>query len=136
MMRGDFGVEIAIGRRDDSRIDVNRTLAADALEVLLLQEAQELGLEGGGQVGDLVEENAAAVSRLETAGLVLDCASECAAHVPEQFTLEQFFGERGAIDDDERLAQAPAPSMDLPRDDVLAGAALPRQQDSRVAGGG
>ena len=57
VMRGDFGFEVAIGRRDDSRVDVDRALAADALEVLLLQKAQKLGLERWRQVGDLVEED-------------------------------------------------------------------------------
>src|SRR5271156_1317077 len=112
MMRGNFGLEVAIRRRDYSRIDMNRALAADALEVLILQEAQKLGLQGRRQVGNLVEEDAAAVGGLEPAGLVLDRAGERAAHMPEQFALEQFFGQRGAIDDDERLALAPAPSME------------------------
>ena len=31
VMRGDFGLEVAIGRGDYSRIDVNRAFAADAL---------------------------------------------------------------------------------------------------------
>ena len=115
---------------------MNGALAADALEVLILQKAQELGLQGRRQVGDLVEENGAAVGRLEPARLVLDRAGERAAHVPEQLALEQFFGERGAIDDDERLVLAGAPSMDLAGDDVFAGAALAREQDGRVAGGG
>src|SRR5208282_4888774 len=136
VMRGDFGVEVAIGRGDYSRVHVDGAFTADALEVLLLQKAQKLGLEGRRQVGDLVEENGAAVGRLEPAGLVLDRAGKCAAHVPEQLALEKFFGEGGAIDDDERLALAAAPSMNLAGDDVLAGAAFAGEQNSRVAGGG
>src|SRR5208282_3635398 len=136
VMRADFGVEVAIGRGDYSRIDVNRAFAADPFEVLILQEAQELGLQGRRQVGNLVEENAPAVGRLEPPGLVLDRAGERAAHVPEQLALEKFFRERGAIDDDERLALAVAPSMDLPGDNVLAGPALAGEQNSRVARGG
>src|SRR5271163_552238 len=135
MVRGNFGLEVAIRRRDYSRVDVDRALAADPLEVLILQEAQKLGLEGGRQVGNFVEENGAAVSRLEPARLVLDRAGERAAHVAEQLALEQLLRQRGAIDDDEWLALPAAPSMDLPRDDVLAGAAFSREQNSRVAGG-
>src|SRR5260370_19265118 len=111
---------------------MNRAFAADPLEVLILQEAQELGLERRRQVGSRVEKNAAAIGRLEPAGLVLDRAGERAAHVAEQFAFEKFLGERGAIDDDEWLALSPAPSMDLPRDHVLAGAALAGKQDGRV----
>src|ERR1022692_4347117 len=90
VMRGDIGVEVAIGRGDYSRIDVNRALAADALEVLILQEAQKLGLQGRRQVGNLVEENAPAVGRLEPPGLILDRAGKRAADVPEQLALEKF----------------------------------------------
>src|SRR5580692_12170493 len=89
MMRTDFGFEVAIGRGDYSRIDVNSAFTANALEVLILQEAQKLGLESRCQVSDLVEENAAAVSGLEPAGLVLDRAGERAAHVAEQLAFEQ-----------------------------------------------
>src|SRR5208337_1393007 len=136
VMRGDFGLEIAIGRGDYSRIDVDRAFAADALEVLILQKAQKLGLEGGRQVGNLVEKNGAAVGRLETARLVLDRAGERAADVAEKFAFEKFLRERSAIDDNERLALARAPSMNLPRDDVFAGTAFAGEQDSGVACGG
>src|SRR5208283_5568039 len=136
VMRGDFGVEVAIGRRDYSRIDVNRAFAADPLEVLILQEAQELGLEGRRQVGNLVQEYASAVGRLQPPGLVLDSSGERAANVPEQLALQKFFRERGAIDDDERLALAVAPSMDLPGENVFAGTAVAGEQNCRVAGGG
>src|SRR5271156_318953 len=136
VMRADFGFEVAIRRRDDSRIEVNRALAADALEVLLLQEAQKLGLEGRRQIGNLVEENGAAVGRFEPARLVLHRPGESAAHVAEELALEQLFRQRSAIDDDERLVLTPAPSMDLARDHVLAGAAFSREQNRGVAAGG
>src|SRR5271166_5597730 len=76
VMGGDFGLEVAVGRGDYSRIDVNRAFAADALEILILQKPQKLGLESRSQVGNLVEENGAAVGRLESAGFVLDRAGE------------------------------------------------------------
>jgi len=44
VMRADFGLEVAIGRGDYSRVDVNSAFAADALEVLILQKAQKFGL--------------------------------------------------------------------------------------------
>src|ERR1039457_2411816 len=136
VMRRDFGLEVAIGRGDYSRIDVNRAFAADALKVLILQEAQKLGLQGRRQVGNLVEENAPAVGRLERPGLILDRAGKRAPAIAEHIVFEKFLRERGAIDDDERLAMAPAPSMDLPGDNVLAGAALAGGQNSRGPGGG
>src|SRR5258708_33650602 len=118
-MRCDFGFEVAIGRRDYSRVDMDRMFAADAFEILILQKAQELGLQGGGQVGDLVEKHSAAVGCFEAAGLVLDRAGERAADVSEEFAFEQLLGERGAVDYYEWFIMAAAPAMDLPRDHVL-----------------
>ena len=53
--------QIAVGGADDAHIDLQRLGAADALEFALLQHAQQLGLEGGGDFADLVQEQRAAV---------------------------------------------------------------------------
>ena len=37
---GDLGFEVLVGRRDDAHVDLDRLLAADALELALLQHAQ------------------------------------------------------------------------------------------------
>ena len=44
--------------------------AAEALEALLLQDAQQLDLRGARQVADLVEEERAAVGQLEAASVL------------------------------------------------------------------
>ena len=81
-------------------------LAADALELALLQHAQQLGLHRRRDVADLVEEQRAAVGELEAAELALDGAGERALLVAEQLALEQRLGERAAVDLDERAARA------------------------------
>ena len=45
--RAHLGLEIAVGRREDPRVDLARVRVADALEAPLLEEAQELRLELG-----------------------------------------------------------------------------------------
>ena len=65
------------------------SLSADALEGVLLQDAQELHLEVQRHLADLVEEQRAAVRRLEAAHAVAHRAGERAAHVAEQLALEQ-----------------------------------------------
>jgi hypothetical protein len=50
--------------------------AAQALELLLLQDAQELGLEFERDVADLVEEDRAAVRQFEAAEALGDGAGE------------------------------------------------------------
>ena len=63
----DHLLEVAVGRRDDADVDVDRLVAADALELALLQEAQQLHLDGRRDLADLVEEQRAAVGLLEAA---------------------------------------------------------------------
>ena len=68
----------------------------------------------------------------EEAGLVAHGAGESTAHVPEEFGLQQRFGQRGAVDGHERPAGARALIVDHPHDEFLAGAALSVDQDRRV----
>jgi hypothetical protein len=62
---------------------------ADGDESALLEDAEELDLEGGAHLADLVEEERAAVGEVEEAGLVGRGAGEGAADVPEELALEQ-----------------------------------------------
>src|SRR6185503_9340186 len=94
---------------------------------------EELRLEGGSDVADLVEEHRPAVRHLELPALLLVRAGERALLVPEQLGLEELLGERDAVDDDERLVRPPAPPVDRARDDLLARPALAEQQYDRAA---
>src|SRR5439155_9502716 len=51
-----LSVEGDIGGGDDSHIHADRPLAAEWLDLSLLQRTQELRLRGEGKVGDLIEE--------------------------------------------------------------------------------
>jgi hypothetical protein len=62
-----FDREIAIGRRDETHVDANRLVAADALERSLLQHAEKLHLQRERDLADFVEEERAAVRLLEPA---------------------------------------------------------------------
>ncbi len=66
---GDELLEVAVGRRDEAHVDADRLDAADALELALLQRAQELDLHLDGDLANLVEEQRAAVGELEAPGL-------------------------------------------------------------------
>ena len=70
-------------------VDADVLRAADALERLLLEEAQQLGLQRRHHLADLVEEHRAAVGRLEQAALLLPRVGEGAALVAEELALEQ-----------------------------------------------
>ena len=105
--------ERLVGGGDDAGVDLRGRRAADPLESLVLQKAQQLGLQRGREVADLVEKDRAAVGRLEPARLVLDCAGERAANVSEQLAFQQMLAERGACDLDERALPARAELVDL-----------------------
>jgi hypothetical protein len=74
------------------------------------------------------------MGELELAGLALRCAGERALLVAEQLRFEQVFGNRGAVDGDERSVVARAERVQRPREQLLAGAALALEQHRRVGG--
>ena len=76
--------------------------AAEALELALLEHAQQLGLDGRRHLADFVEKQHAAVGLLDAARLGADRAGEGAALVAEQLRLEQLIRKRRAVDRDER----------------------------------
>src|SRR5690606_19235084 len=77
-------LEIDVGRGDDANIDLDSGGITDALELALLEHAQELDLQLRLHRADLVEEDRSAVGGFEAADLVLDRAGEAAFHVAEQ----------------------------------------------------
>src|SRR5260221_6428082 len=62
---GDHRIEILVGRADDARVDGNRLAATDALDHPFLEETQELDLERQGNVANLIEEQSAALRKLD-----------------------------------------------------------------------
>src|SRR5436190_9978338 len=63
--RGNGRLEMLVRRRDDADVDMEETRAADALELLLLERAQDLGLQRERQLADFVEEQRPAMRELE-----------------------------------------------------------------------
>src|SRR5262249_12854896 len=88
----------------------------------------KLGLDLGAQQSDLVEEERAALRELETTQLALVRTGKGALLVPEQLGLDERIGNRGRIDRHERLVASRSAMVDGPPDQLLAGAALARDQ--------
>jgi hypothetical protein len=101
---------------------------------VVLQEAQQLHLQRGGQLADLVEEERAAVRRLDAAAPLGVGARERALLVAEQLALEQRLGDRPAVDRHERPLRAQPQPVDRVGGELLAGAALAEHQHRRVDG--
>ena len=81
-------------------------IAADASDLAALERAEELRLQRGVEIADLVDEERAAVRVLEDACARRDRAGERAALVTEQLRLDEARRDGRAVEDDERLARA------------------------------
>jgi len=99
----------------------SRLQRSDALHFPVLQHAQQLGLHGGRQFADFVEEDRAAVGGFEEARLVIGGTGERAARMTEELAFEQCFDDGGAIDRDEPAARARTQFVQCPGSQFLAG---------------
>ena len=114
-------------------VDLDRPRPADALELRDLQHAQQLRLQRRRQLADLVEEQRAAVGDSPACPrLVATAPVNAPRSWPNSSRLEQRFGERRAVDRDERAAGAAAVLVERPRHELLAGPRLAGDQDGGV----
>ena len=127
-------LRIAVGRGEDAEVGELLLAPADTPEAPGLEHAQQLDLEGGGHLGDFVEEQGPARGVLEQSGMVGERPGEGASLVAEQLGLEQRLGDRRAVDRDEGRARAPGHLVQHLGHEVLAGAAL--AGDEHRGGGG
>jgi hypothetical protein len=124
---GHHHSQILVRGADDARVDGNLGAPADPFDHPLLDEAQQLGLQGHRHVADLVEEEGAAVGHFNLAQSLLAGAGEGALLVAEQLALEQVLGNGRAVDGDEAPVLAPAHLVQGARDHLLAAAGLAQQ---------
>ena len=120
--------QIAVGGGDQTDVDLDGLGAADPFELAFLQDAQQLGLEIGGNLADFVQEKRAAIGQFETTLAVGHGAGESALFMAEQFGLQHAFRQSRAVDLDERLVGPLGQHVDGVGDHFLAGAAFAAQQ--------
>src|SRR5687767_8708015 len=132
---GHRALEVLVGGGDHADVDLDVAAGAQAGELAILQDVQELGLQGQGHLADLVEEDGAAVGELELAELALLGAGEGAALVAEELGLEELEGQGGAVDLDEGALAAGGAVVDGAGDELLADAGLAPDEDGGVGVG-
>ena len=86
-----------VGRGDQPHVHPDRPVAADALELSLLDHPQELRLQLQRQLADLVEEQRAAVGGLEPPLALGDRPGEGAPLVAEELALDERRRQGGAV---------------------------------------
>ncbi len=121
--------KVLVRGRDDPDIHLLRLAAADHAHLAVLEHPEELDLHGGIRLADLVQEDGPAVGGLEEAGPRLAGAREGSLDVAEELALEQPLGDASAVDRHEGKGRPLAAVVDGPGDELLAGAALPGQDD-------
>ncbi len=100
--------EVSVSGGDDASVDAYDFGAAQALQFLLFQKTQQLGLETQGHLANFVEEKRASLRRLDSSRIGLRGAGKRAAGISEEFGFEQGFGNGGTIDDRESARSARA----------------------------
>src|SRR6202008_4327910 len=113
--------EIPMGGGDDAYIGTDRRAAADGGVFAFLQHAEQTGLRFRRHVADLVEEERAALSLLETAALALEGAGESALLMAEQFALDQVARNGRHVDGHKRTGAAGPIFVKHAGHDLLAG---------------
>jgi hypothetical protein len=127
---GDLAREVA-GGGEITRTSTRTVLAPpDPLERLVDEHAQDLGLGAGRHVGDLVEEEDAAMARSKRPGSIPP-----ARLAAEQHLLHRVGRDRGRVDHDEGSGGARAVAVDVARRDLLAAARRPLQHHAAVRAG-
>src|SRR3546814_2991743 len=93
-------------RRNDANIDAAHLAAADADDRPILQHAEQLDLHVEAHVADFVEEERAALARLEMADPARGGPGERAFFLAEKFGFDEVGGDGAAIDRRQDLAGA------------------------------
>src|SRR5690606_31732940 len=101
-------LEIAIGSADDAQVDLDLLRRTQSPDGPILQQLQQLRLQPQLDLADLVEEQRAAVGRLDQTDAALARIGERALLVTEQLRLEQVRRQVRAVDLDERAIPARA----------------------------
>jgi len=114
---------------------VEHLVSAHPLEFAFLEESQQLDLDGGGQLADLVEEERPPVRLLETADAPRRRPGEGTPLVAEELAFEERFGKGAAVDRDQRPGGPRAQVVNEAREQFLPRPALPPNENRRPAGG-
>ena len=117
----DGALQRFVGGGKDAHVNRDVPLAAEAGKFAVLQYVQELRLQRGMHLADLIEEDGAVIGLLELAELLAVGAGERTRLVAEELTFEKLTWYRGAIHFDEWLVAAGGVSIHHARDDFFTG---------------
>jgi len=129
-------LQVRVRRADDPGVGRLGMRAAQPTDGPLLENGQELGLQGVGKEADLVQEDRAEVRGLEEARLRPPGVRERAPLVAEQLRLDQRLGDRRAVHVDEGALGTRPVAVEEAGDEILTGSGLTLNQDRGQPAGG
>src|SRR2546426_6024629 len=135
LMRPHGCFEVAGGSGDQPRICADDLFSADARELAVLQNVEQLGLKPERHLADLVEHERALVRQLEPARLLPVRASEGALLMSKELGLQKLAGQRRAVDLRDGLVGPGRDLVNRVRHNLLADTALTAEQHGRGRGG-
>ena len=126
-------LEVLVGGGQQAEVDLLLLHSSQPLALVALQHPEELALQSQRQGVDLVEEQRAAVGRLNKAGLAgIQGSGESALGIAEQLRLQQVLRQGGAVDLDDGGIGSAAVAVDVLGQHLLAGAGLAGDEDGGV----
>src|SRR6516162_1787310 len=131
----DLFLEIAVGSDDHTHVYPNRAAASHALELALLQYAQELRLHRQWHIANLVKKQSAPMCLLEFSNVPRRRTGKRTLFVPKQLGFHQFSRYRRAVERNKRFSLTRALFMQCAPDQFFAGARLPANADACFARG-
>src|ERR1700722_15764310 len=120
---------------DHPHIGMDRSRTAQTLELSLLEDAKNLGLQFQRKIADLVQEQSASVSPFESSDTSCHRSGVGATLVTEQFAFQQTCGNGGAIHLNKRAFRSIAALVNGFRNQFLASACFSIDQHRGVGGG-
>src|SRR5512132_1793007 len=114
-------LEIVIGRRNDAHVGANHLVAAEPLDLLRLDGAQQLGLGVRTEISNFIEKESSAMRQLESSDAQLRRPREGSPFVAEHLALHQITRNRRAIHAHEWLVAPRAPIMNRACNELFSG---------------
>jgi hypothetical protein len=128
--------QISVGRSYEPNVHLVSSSTAQALELLLLQDTQQFGLQGRRNIAYLVQEESPFVSQFEAANLLRYGPGERASLVAKKLAFQQIERNGSAIQFNEWASAPHAQIVNRARDQLLAGAcfSLDKNRGVRMRG--
>src|SRR5208283_4306836 len=132
LLLSNHGPKIAMGRGDDSHIDMDRFGTPQTFELLLLNGTQQLWLQFQADVADFIEKKRTMIGELESAFLLHQGSSESPFLVSKQFTFQQSRGNRSTVHSHQHTISPRAEIMNCACNHFFARSSLAVQKHRRV----